>query len=221
VGPTCQTPLSVPGPPGSAPLPRGFHAPCHSSALKALSGPRVGVPTAPFRPAVRNRRRRLTSARPILTAPSPLSEAAPPPCPNPAAIWPSDAVVSFVHGERRPSSPLAVLRPWSVELTFPSLLTGAGPPPATVAPPRRRNTAAEPEFFPSLSMRSSGELFFPPPCPAGSLTVVGARPPPFVPPPSLWHHRRPCRDACPGAVTASACAAWFRPSDTRISFSIF
>jgi hypothetical protein len=55
------------------------------------------------------------------------------------------------HGERRPSSPLAVLRPWSVELTLPSLLTVAGPPPATVAPPRRRNAAAEPDFFSSPS----------------------------------------------------------------------
>jgi hypothetical protein len=111
------------------------------------------------------------------------------------------------HGERRPSSPLAVLRPWSVELTLPSLLTVAGPPPATVSPPRRRNATAKPEFFSSPSTRSSGELAFRPPCPAGSLTVVGARPPLFAPSPSLWHHRRPCRDARSGAVTAPACAA--------------
>jgi hypothetical protein len=123
-----------------------------------------------------------TSPRPVPTVPSLLSEAALPPCLNPAAVQPSDAVASFVHGERRPSSPLAFLRPWSVELTFPSLLTVTGPPPATVAPPRRKNTAAEPDSFPSPSTRSSGELSSPPPCPAGSFTVVGARPPPFVPP---------------------------------------
>jgi hypothetical protein len=46
----------------------------------------------------------------------------------------------------------------------------------------------------------------PPPCPVGSLTIVGAPPPPFAPPPPLWYHRRPCRDARPGAVTAPACA---------------
>jgi hypothetical protein len=88
----------------------------------------------------------------------------------------------------------------------PPLLTVTGPPPATVAPPRQRNTTAEPDFFSSPSTRSSGELAFRPPCPAGSLTVVGARPP-------LWHRRRPCRDACPGAVTApTRCAAPSRPT---------
>jgi hypothetical protein len=54
-------------------------------------------------------------------------------------------------------------------------------------------------------MRSSGKLS-PPPCPAGGLTVVGARPPPFAPPPPLWCRRRPRYDARPGAVTAPACA---------------
>jgi hypothetical protein len=129
---------------------------------------------------------------------------------NPAAVQPSDAVASFVHDEHRPSSPLAVLRPWSVELTFPSLLTVAGPPPATVAPPHQKNATAEPVFFPSPSMRSSGELSPPSPCPAGSLTIVGARPPPIALPPPLWHHRRLRRDARPGAVTAPACAALCR-----------
>jgi hypothetical protein len=118
-----------------------------------------------------------------------------------AAVRSSDAVVSFVHCERRPSSPLAVLRPWSIELTSPSLFTIAGPPPATVAPPRRRNAAAEPDFFSSPSTRRSGELAFHPPCPAGSLTVVGARPPPFAPSSPLWRRRRPRCDARPGAVT--------------------
>jgi hypothetical protein len=101
--------------------------------------------------------------------------------------------------------PLTVFHPWSIELTSPSLLPIAGPPPATVAPPRWKNSAAEPVFSPSLSTRSSGELSPPPPCPAGSLTVVGARPPPFAPPPPLWHHRRPSHDTRSGAVTAPMC----------------
>jgi hypothetical protein len=90
---------------------------------------------------------------------------------------------------------------------LPSILAVAGPPLATVAPPRQKNATAEPVFSPSLSTRSSGELSPPPPCPAGSLTVVGARPPPFAPPPPLWRHRRPRRDAHLGAVTAPTCAA--------------
>jgi hypothetical protein len=99
--------------------------------------------------------------------------------------------------------PLTVFHPWSIELTSPSLLPIAGLPPATVAPPHQKNAAAEPVFSPSLLMRSSGELSPPPPCPAGSLTVVGARPPLFVPPPPLWRRRWPR----PGAVTAPACVA--------------
>jgi hypothetical protein len=151
--------------------------------------------------------------RAVLTAPQPLPEPPRLASPHPdhaiarsqadyrspsapiTAVRPFGAVTSFVHGERRPSSPLAVLRPWSIEHTSPSLLPVAGPPPATVAPPRRKNAAAEPVFSPSPSTRSSGELFSPSPCPAGSLTVVGARPPPFPPPPPLWYHRQLHRDA--------------------------
>jgi hypothetical protein len=193
-------PLSAPGPPSSAPLPRGCHAPRRSSALNALSGPRAGVPTAPFRPHRRRCPNRLALPRPNHTAA--MSES--------CAVRPSDAVASFIHGDRRPSSPLAVLHSWSVELTFPSLLPVAGPPPATVDPPRRKSAAAEPVFSPSPSTRSSDELSSPPSCPAGSLTVVGARPPLFAPPPPLWRHRRPRRDAHPGAVTAPACTALCR-----------
>jgi hypothetical protein len=156
-------PLSAPGPPSSAPLPRGCHAPRRSSALNALSGPRAGVPTAPFRPHRRRCPNRLALPRPNHTAA--MSES--------CAVRPSDAVASFIHGDRRPSSPLAVLHSWSVELTFPSLLPVAGPPPATVDPPHRKSAAAEPVFSPSPSTRSSDELSSPPPCPAGSLTVVG------------------------------------------------
>jgi hypothetical protein len=49
VGPTCQPPLSTPGPPVSAPSPRCCHAPVprRSHALSAMSGPRASVPTAP------------------------------------------------------------------------------------------------------------------------------------------------------------------------------
>jgi hypothetical protein len=115
--------------------------------------------------------------------------------------------VSFVHGERHSSSPLAILRLWSVELTSPSLLTVTGPPPATVAPPRRRNATAEPDFFSSLSTRSSGELFFPPPCPAGSLTIMGARSPLFAPPPPAMPRRAPGsvdRTGVPRAALAEA-----------------
>jgi hypothetical protein len=43
---TCQTPLSAPDPPGSAPLPRGCHAPRRACALNVLSRPRAGVPIA-------------------------------------------------------------------------------------------------------------------------------------------------------------------------------
>jgi hypothetical protein len=111
MGPTCQAPLSAPGPAGSAPLPRGCHALRHTRALNAMSGPPAGVPTAsccsdraPFRPHHRRCPNRLASPRPVPITPSPLSEATPPLCPNPADVRPSDAVASFVHGERRPSS---------------------------------------------------------------------------------------------------------------------
>jgi hypothetical protein len=163
VGPTCQTPVSAPGPPGSAPLPRGCHAPCRARALNALSGPCAGVLTAPRRSDHAAAAVRTASPHPIPTVLSPLSEAVSPPCPNPAAVRPSDVIASFVHVERRPSSPLTVLRPWSVELTFPSLLTVVGPPPATVAPPRQKNATTEPVSSPSPSMKRSGELSSPSP----------------------------------------------------------
>jgi hypothetical protein len=190
VGPTCQTPLSAPGPPGSALLPRGCHAPRHARMLNALSGPRADVPTAPRRP------NRLASPRPDCAITRSEADHRCPSAPT-TIVRPSDAVASFIHGERRLSSPLAVLHPWSVEPTSPSLLPVTGPPPATVAPPHRKNFAAEPVFSSSPSTRSSGELFSPSPCPTGSLTAVGARPPPFAPPPPLWHRRRPRHDACP------------------------
>jgi hypothetical protein len=197
VVPTCQTPLSTPGPPGSAPLPRGCHASCRTRALNALSGPRAGIPTAQRCSDRAAAAVRTASPRPVPTVPPPLSEAMPLSVSEAHRCPAVSAVPRFIHGERRSSPPLAVFRPWSVELTSPSLLPVAGPPPATVAPPRRKNATAEPVFSPSSSTRSSGELFSPSPCPAGSLTVVGARPPPFAPPPPLWRRRRSRHDACP------------------------
>jgi hypothetical protein len=88
----------------------------------------------------------------------------------------------FLHGERRPIASPHRSSPVELELT---LLAVAGPPSATVAPPHRGDAAAEPDFFSSPSTRSSGELVCRSPCPAGSLTLVGAQPPPFAPPPSL------------------------------------
>jgi hypothetical protein len=147
-------------------------ATCHACALNVMSGPRAGVPTAPrrsdcapFRPHRRRCPNLLASPRPVPTTPSPLSKAAPPPCLNPGAVRPSDAVASFIHGVHRTSSPLAVLHPWSVELTFPSLLSVAGPPSATVAhlvgktlPPSRissphRRRGAPVSYFPLPHVR--------------------------------------------------------------------
>jgi hypothetical protein len=103
---------------------------------------------APFRPRRHRCPNHLTSPRPVPTAPSPLSEAAPPPCPNPIAVRLSSAITSFIHGERCPSLPLAVSRPWSVKLTFPSLLTVVGPPPVTIAPPHRKKHRRRAGFLP-------------------------------------------------------------------------
>jgi hypothetical protein len=113
----------------------------------------------------------------------------------------------FLHGERRPTASPRRSSPVELELTLLSLLAITGPLPSTVAPPRRGDAAAKPDFFSSPSTRSSGELACRPSCPAGSLTVVGARPPPLTPSPLLWHRRQPCCDARTGAVTAPACAA--------------
>jgi hypothetical protein len=159
----------------------------------AAPRPRIkcAVETA-FRPAAR-----AASPRPVPTAPPPLSEATSPSMPEARRCPAVSAVTRFIHGECRPSRPLIVFRPWSVELTSHSLLPVVGPPPATVAPPRRKNATAELVFSPSPSTRSSSELFSPSPCPVGSLTAVGALPPPFAPPPPQWRRRRPHRNARP------------------------
>jgi hypothetical protein len=118
------------------------------------------------------------SARPCPKAPRPAVRVEPSPLSPPP---PSRAS----SGERRPSAFPRRSSPVELELTLLSLLTVAGPPSATVAPPHRGDAAVEPDFFSSPSTRSSGELACRPPCPAGSLTVVGARPPPFTPSPPL------------------------------------
>jgi hypothetical protein len=150
---------------------------------------------------------RLASPRPVPTAPPPLSEATSPSVFEARRCLAVSAVTRFVHGERRPSPPLTVFRSWSVELTSHSLLPVVGPPPATVAPPRQKNATAKPVFSPSPSTRSSGELFSPSPCPAGSLTAVGALP-------RRLRHLRRCGVTAGHtvmrarrAVTAPACAA--------------
>jgi hypothetical protein len=116
----------------------------------------------------------------------------------------------FLHGECRLTASPRRSSPMELELTLLSLLAVAGPPQATVAPPRRGDAAAEPDFFSSPSTQSSGELACHPSCPAGSLTVVGARPPPLASSPPLWCRRRPRRDTRTGAGTAPACAALSR-----------
>jgi hypothetical protein len=201
----------MPGPRGSAPLPRGHHVPCRQPASPTPSTPRLHLVVPSHLPTVPC----LVCAAAALTGRVrvPLSKDATPRCPSASEPSPLPGRLrrrEHDHGERRPSSPLAVLCPWSIELTLPSLLAIAGPPPAIVAPPHRRDAAAEPDFFSSPSTRSSGELAFRPPCLAGSHTIVGARPPSFAPSPPLWRCRRPRRDARVGAVTAPACAALCR-----------
>jgi hypothetical protein len=162
-------------------------SPAPSTPRQRLATP-ARLPTAP--------RLACAAAAPTSHVRAPLSEDATPRCLSASELSSLPSRLrrrEHDHGERRPSSPLAVLRPWSVELTLPSLLVIAGPPPATVAPPRRRDAAAEPDFFSSPSTRSSGELAFRSPCLAGSLTIDGARLPPFAPSPPLWRRRRPRR----------------------------
>jgi hypothetical protein len=242
-GPAWQRAVAA-WPTRAAPTPR-FKAVVGTARRASRQLTSSASPSPQQRPHARRSPNRLTSLIP--TAPTPG------PKPTVAVRAPRPSLPGRLrrrehdHGERRPSSPLVVLRPWSIELTLPSLLTVAGPPPATVAPPHRRNAAAEPDFFSSPSMRSSGELAFHPPCPAGSLTIVGARPSPFAPSPPLWRHRRSRRDAWaalaeagPASVGRARVAvgrahavrvgradaagvgrAWFRPRGTQFDFSIF
>jgi hypothetical protein len=170
-------PRAAPGPCGRAPLPRGCHAWRRRRGLKPMSGQRAARPDS----QPRAHHRRPDSALALAARPTTshclasLIPTTPSPSPKPTVAVRAPRLSlsgrlrrrEHVHGERRPSSPLVVLHPWSVELTFPSLLTVAGPPPATVAPPRRRNATAELDFFSSPSTRSSGELSSPPPMSGG------------------------------------------------------
>jgi hypothetical protein len=211
VGPTCQTPLSAPGPPGSAPFPRGCHAPRRSSALSTLSGPRAGVPIAPI-PTGCPKIAAALPTPPRLTVPTALIPTAPSPGSKPTITVrvPRPSLSGrlrrrkHAHGERSraPSHRFSSVEHRAhLPLPPPHRRTAAGHRSPTSLEKLRRRAG----FSPSLSTRSSGELSPPPPCPAGSLTVVGARPPPFAPPPPLWHHRRPSHDTRSGAVTAPMC----------------
>jgi hypothetical protein len=139
VGPTWQLTVAA-WLPRTAPRPR----------IKCAVGTACRRPDSatPFRPAAFRPAVRTASPRPVPIAPPPLSEATPPSVSEAHRCPAVSAVARFVHGERRPSPPLAVFRLWSVELTSPSLLPVARPSPATVAPPRRKNAAAEPVFSP-------------------------------------------------------------------------
>jgi hypothetical protein len=135
----------------------------------------------PLRPTAASRAlppRPAVSARPCPKAPHPAVRA------EPSSLSPP-SLSRASSGERRPSASPHRSSPMELEPTLLSLLTVAGPPSATVAPPRRGDAAVEPDFFSSPLTRSSGALACRPPCPVGSLTVVGARPPPFAPSPPL------------------------------------
>jgi hypothetical protein len=158
-GPPISCRFPAPSPPISAPSPRGCHvlAPHHCLALRA----------------------------PVSTALSSVSEADRR-CPStPPSLSGRLRHRELVHGERRPSPLLPLFLPWSVEPTSLSLHPDAGLPPATGALASSENAAADPVSFPFPSTRSSGELSPPPPCPAGSLSAVGARVPSLAPPPPL------------------------------------
>jgi hypothetical protein len=152
---------------------------------KVLSG-RRRAPTAPSRCSPAQPPTASCRAAPTASLAPPASRPrrVPPGSRRPDRRCPSRAV-TVLRGERRPTASPHRSSPVELELTLLSLLTVAGPPPATVAPHHRGDAFAEPDFFSSPSTRSSGELACRSPCPAGSLTLVGARPPPFAPPPPL------------------------------------
>jgi hypothetical protein len=156
-------------------LPCALAAPRHSRTLRALSGPRASVPTAP---PLSEPRRRLTSRALVPTAPSSVSGANRR-CPDASTV----VSYSMVSGTRAPS----------YHFFFRGMLSLA-PSPSTPTQDRRRPPEPSPRrrtpppiqfFSPSPSTSSSGELSPPPPCPAGSLSAVRARAPSFAPPPPL------------------------------------
>ncbi len=185
---------AAPGLRGSAPLPPGRHVPRRQCGLKCCLDSAASRQPALRAPELRaSRLRRRPPPRPVRRI-STASRAPPPPRPAVFACPLSEPRRSrcrrlrrreFLHGERRPTASPHRFSLVELELTLLSLLAVAGSPPATVAPPHRGDAAAEPDFFSSPSTRSSGELACRPPCPAGSLTVVGARLPPFATSPPL------------------------------------
>jgi hypothetical protein len=91
----------------------------------------------------------------------------------------------LIHGERspRPFLPLFFCGTLSLAPSSSSPSQDHCRPPEPS--PRQRTPPPIRFFSPSPSTRSSGELSPPPPCPAGSLSTVGARAPSFAPPPPL------------------------------------
>jgi hypothetical protein len=111
VGPTCQTPHAAPGPRGSASLPRGCHVPRSSRTLKALSGPRAGVPTAPSRTRCPPASRRPLAVSPL--APSPRQRTSRPPRSEAASPGPSSCRPSHLAARPSPTCRAAVPAPVS------------------------------------------------------------------------------------------------------------
>jgi hypothetical protein len=178
VGPTYQPPLSEQGPPVSTPSPRGCHTPAPLTRLKGSVGTARRRPDSHSDRAPRCLRRRLASRAPVPTAPSSVSEVDRR-CPAASAV----ASSSTVSGARGPSCRFFFRGVLSLPPSPSSPSQDRRRPPEPL--PHRRTSPPIRFFSPSPSTRSSGELSPPLPCPAGSLSAVGARAPSFAPPPPL------------------------------------
>jgi hypothetical protein len=164
-------------------MPRARTVPRRSRALSALPRPRTGVPTAvPIAPPLSEPRRRLASRVLVPTAPSSVSEADRRCLSAPPSLFGRLRRHELIHGERSPSPFLPLFFRGTLSLapssSSPSQDCHQPPEPS----PRRRTPQLIRFFSPSPSMRSSGLLSPPPPCPAGSLSAVGPRAAPFAPP---------------------------------------
>jgi hypothetical protein len=175
VGPTYQQPLSAPGPPVSAPWLRGCHVPAPLTRLKCAVGTARRIPTAvPTAPPLSESRRCLTSCALIPTTPSTVSKADQRCLSAPPSLSGRLRRRVLVHGERSPSLFLPLFFRGKLSLA-PSPSSPSQDRRWPLEPSPHRRTPPPIRFFsPSLSTRSSGELSPPPPCPAGSLSTVGA-----------------------------------------------